>query len=71
MKNKKLKFLASTLVIFAATASLTSCGGGVANAGEEFAMKTLNDLKEASSESNPIQVEFWHSFGHNISSNLY
>ena len=34
MKNKKLKFLASTLVIFAATASLTSCGGGVANAGE-------------------------------------
>lgn len=70
MKNKKLKFLASTLVIFAATASLTSCGGGVANAGEEFAMKTLNDLKEASSESNPIQVEFWHSFGHNISNNL-
>lgn len=70
MKNKKLKFLASTLVIFAATTSLTSCGDSVANAGEEFAMKTLNDLKEASSESNPIQVEFWHSFGHNISSKL-
>lgn len=70
MKNRKLQILASALMIFSAGAVLTSCGGGVANAGEKFELKTLEDLKENSSAENPIKVEFWHSFGHNISKNL-
>ena len=70
MKNKILKLAVSAFILVGASASLTSCGNSVANAGEAFEMKTLDDLRANSTEDKPIQVSFWHSFGHNIASQL-
>lgn len=66
-----MKKILMILVVMFALICLPACGkGSVANAGEEFKLLSLDDLKENSSEENPIVVSFWHSFGHNISKNL-
>ena len=66
-----MKKILSLLVVVLALICLPACGGNsVANAGEEFKLLSLDDLKENSSEEAPIVVSFWHSFGHNISKNL-
>ena len=69
MKTKKISILLAASTIMIAGISLSSCGNGgtvVENAGEQFELKTLDDLKKASSESKPIEVSFWHSFGDTI-----
>lgn len=66
------KFL-SLVTIFACVLALAACGGkknSVENAGEEFKVLSLQDLKDSSSAEKPIEVEFWHSFGQNISGKL-
>ena len=69
MKTKKISILLAASTIMIAGISLSSCGNGgtvVENAGEQFELKKLDDLKKASSESKPIEVSFWHSFGDTI-----
>lgn len=66
-----MKKILMILVVMLALICLPACNNNsVANAGEEFKLLTLDDLKANSSEENPIVVSFWHSFGHNISKNL-
>ena len=66
-----MKKILMILVIMLALICLPACGkNSVANAGEDFKLLSLEDLKENSSEEAPIVVSFWHSFGHNISKNL-
>lgn len=64
MKKKIL-----TLALLASAASviaLSSCGSStVENAGEEFKLLSLDDIK-----GEKITVEFWHSFGHDITNTL-
>ena len=67
---KKLGLGILSIATIAGVLTLSSCGGsGVENAGESFQVISMEDLKTKSQES-PIIVEFWHSFGHNISSSL-
>lgn len=68
MKKNKLSILLAASTVLLAGTALASCGkrSTVANAGEAFELKTIEDLKANSSESNPIEVLFWHSFGDNI-----
>lgn len=63
---KKKMFIAAMSA--ASILALTSCGGGsnVANAGEEFKLISLEELK---GEETTV-VEFWHSFGDAISPKL-
>lgn len=68
MKKLGLGIL-SIAAIFSVLTLTTSCSSGVENAGEEFKVITMDELKAKSQES-PIVVEFWHSFGHSISSEL-
>lgn len=50
---------------------LVACGKAtVANAGEELKVLSKADLKANSSKEKPIVVEFWHSFGDNITNEL-
>ena len=64
---KKLSLLITASAMLVAGLSLTSCSGNsVANAGEAFAMKTLQDLKDNSSAEKKLEVTFWHSFGDTI-----
>ena len=70
MKAKKLSILCAVAILGVSAVSLASCGGGVDNAGEAFKLLTIDDLKAKGTESNPIVVDFWHSFGHNISKEL-
>ena len=70
MKAKKLSILCAVAILGVSAVSLASCGGGVDNAGEAFKLLTIDDLKAKGTESNPIVVDFWHSFGHNISEEL-
>ncbi len=50
---------------------LTSCNdSSVENAGEDFEVYSIQQLKERATKDNPVKVEFWHSFGHNISQHL-
>lgn len=65
------KFLSLLAILFCAVA-LVACddSDGVEGAGEELQILSLEDLKNASSAESPIVVEFWHSFGHNITSKL-
>lgn len=71
MKLKTFSILGAITILGLAGLGLTSCGGTtVENAGEAFELLTLDDLKANSSESDPIVVDFWHSFGHNISDEL-
>lgn len=66
-----MKKILMILVVVFALICLPACGNNsVANAGEEFKLLSLDDLKENSSQEAPIVVSFWHSFGHNISKNL-
>ena len=68
-----MKKILSLVAILTCVLALTACGGkknNVENAGEEFKVLSLADLKAASSAEKPIEVEFWHSFGQNISKNL-
>lgn len=66
----KKKFLAFALAALILPCTLTSCGDSVENAGEAFKLLSVDDLKAKSSEAAPIKVEFWHSFGHNITKHL-
>lgn len=68
--KKKLFAVALSALVLPLTFSLTSCGDSVENAGEAFKLLSIDDLKAKSSEASPIKVEFWHSFGHNISNQL-
>lgn len=65
------KFL-SLFAIMLLALGLVACEdkNSVEGAGEAFQVLKLEDLKNASSAENPIVVEFWHSFGHNISNEL-
>ena len=66
--KKKILGTAILLASMLGVASLTSCGrGGVENAGEAFKLLSLDDIKGT---EEPIVVEFWHSFGHNITQEL-
>ncbi|MBE6136837.1 MAG: extracellular solute-binding protein [Erysipelotrichaceae bacterium] len=66
--KKKLFGLALTGLMAVGVAGLTSCGGSsVANAGEEFELLSLDEIKGT---DEPVVVEFWHSFGHNIANAL-
>lgn len=66
--KKKILGTAILLASMVGVASLTSCGrGGVENAGEAFKLLSLDDIKGT---EEPIVVEFWHSFGHNITQEL-
>lgn len=65
MKKLSLLITASTMLL--AGLALTSCGRvAVEGAGEAFAMKTLQDLKDNSSAEKRLEVTFWHSFGDTI-----
>ncbi len=68
--KKKFFAIAFSALILPLTFSLTSCGDSVENAGEAFKLLSVDDLKVKSSEASPITVEFWHSFGHNITNQL-
>ena len=66
--KKKIFGLALTALSIVSVAGLTSCSKtSVANAGEEFELLSLEDIKGT---EEPIVVEFWHSFGHNITQAL-
>ena len=64
------KFLSLFALLLCALALVACNDNGVEGAGEAFKVLSLEDLKNGSSEENPIVVEFWHSFGHNITKNL-
>lgn len=66
----KKKFLAIALAALILPFTLTSCGDSVENAGEAFKLISVEDLKAKTSEAKPVKVEFWHSFGHNITKHL-
>ena len=68
-----MKKVLSLFAILACAVALVACGGDkdkVENAGEAFELLSLQDLKDSSSADSPIEVEFWHSFGQNISGKL-
>lgn len=69
MKKRRIFSFALAGVSAFAAVGLTSCGGssGVANAGEAFKVLSLDEIKNT---EQPIVVEFWHSFGHNIANEL-
>ncbi len=68
---KKLSLSVLSIAAVFGVLALTSCGGkGVENAGEDFKIISIEELKEHSSEKKPIKVSFWHSFGHNITKSL-
>ncbi len=61
-----MKKLFSILTFVVCLITFSSCSGStVANAGEEFKLLGLDDLKGETTE-----VIFWHSFGHNITTAL-
>lgn len=63
--KKKIFGVALAAVSACSVFALSSCGKKqVENAGEEFEVLSLNDIKGT---SEPIVVEFWHSFGDAIS----
>lgn len=65
--KKKLLFL-GLAAMSASTVALTSCGGGsVEGAGEAFQVLDTSVLKD---KDNPVEISFWHSFGHNITEEL-
>lgn len=62
---KKIVFIFALVL---SVIGLTSCNKSqVANAGEEFKLYTIDQLK---AHDGPIKVEFWHSFGHAIQEQL-
>lgn len=61
--------LLSVATIFGVLALSSCSGNSVENAGEEFKVVSIDELKTKSQES-PIVVTFWHSFGHNITQSL-
>lgn len=67
MKKRFFGVALAGLMTFGAM-GLTSCGGSkVANAGEAFEVIDLEDIKGT---EEPIVVDFWHSFGHNVANAL-
>ncbi len=68
----KKRLIVPALVALALPLTLTSCNGNsnVESAGEDFEVYSIAKLKERATKDNPVKVEFWHSFGDNISKSL-
>lgn len=63
----KKKIFGLALATFAVVGMASCSSSSVANAGEEFKLLSLDEIKDT---EEPIVVEFWHSFGHNITQSL-
>lgn len=67
MKKSKVSLFLTSSALMLSGLALTSCGSesnrNVANAGEAFEMRTIQDLKNNSSKDSPLEIVFWHSFG--------